>query len=213
MDEHDGTAALELLAGLVPGIARALGPHCEVALHDRGRPARSIVALGNGHVTGRRVGDPTTVLSGTEALPDDTDLFNYRTAAPDGRALRSSTLIVRDGGRPVGYLCFNVDISELESAARLLGTLAQPEPAPAVRETFVRGPESEWPDELVAHLRRALALPEGPLDAPERRRLVAALQEQGVFRVRGAVPAICRLLGVARATLYADLRASNHPNR
>ena len=41
------------------GIASKFGPNCEVVVHDLATndPERSIVAIENGHVTGRKVGD------------------------------------------------------------------------------------------------------------------------------------------------------------
>lgn len=205
MVEDEGPRALALLAGLVPGIARAVGPLCEVALHDRSRPDRSIVAIGNGHVTGRRAGDPTTILLGTDGLPDDEDVFNYRTAAPDGRALRSSTLVIRAGSAPVGYLCFNLDVSRLETARRDLDALIEPESSSPVQELFLRG-DGDWLGETVDGMRRMLAIPEGQPSTADRRRLVAALDAHGTFRMRGAAAAVAQRLAVGRATLYQDLQ-------
>jgi len=55
----------ELLGTLQPimkAIAGAVGPHCEVVLHDLSQREmeRTIVAIENGHVTGREVGGPSS---------------------------------------------------------------------------------------------------------------------------------------------------------
>ena len=49
---------LELLRQVAAGIAAQFGSGCEVVVHDLSRhPDHSIVAIFNGHVTGRKVGD------------------------------------------------------------------------------------------------------------------------------------------------------------
>ena len=44
---------------LAKGIARQFGPNCEVVVHDLGTEEleNSIVAIENGHISGRRIGD------------------------------------------------------------------------------------------------------------------------------------------------------------
>jgi predicted transcriptional regulator YheO len=49
---------LELLRQVAAGIAAQFGSSCEVVVHDLSRhPDHSIVAIENGQVTGRKVGD------------------------------------------------------------------------------------------------------------------------------------------------------------
>ena len=45
---------------LVQGLAEMFGPECEVVLHDINAVPHSIVAIENGQVTGRTVGDVPT---------------------------------------------------------------------------------------------------------------------------------------------------------
>ena len=52
------TGKLELLKQVAAGIAAQFGSSCEVVIHDLSRnPDHSIVAIINGHVSGRKVGD------------------------------------------------------------------------------------------------------------------------------------------------------------
>ena len=55
---HTEAGKLELLKQIAAGIAAQFGSDCEVVVHDLSRhPDRCIVAIENGHVTGRKVGD------------------------------------------------------------------------------------------------------------------------------------------------------------
>ena len=71
-------SVLQFMLQLAKGLARQFGPNCEVVVHDldSNDPDSSIVAIENGQVTGRKVGDgPSHVVlealhSGREDLED-----------------------------------------------------------------------------------------------------------------------------------------------
>ena len=110
-------STLQFLFQLAKGISRQFGPNCEVVVHDldSNDPNSSIVAIENGHVTGRKVGDgPSHVVlealrSGRENL---TDHLSYLTRTKDGKILKSSTIYVRDDdGEAIGIFAINYDIT------------------------------------------------------------------------------------------------------
>ena len=51
------SARIEFLSRLAKGLAAQFGPNCEVVIHDlqSNDPDSSIVAIENGHVSGRKV--------------------------------------------------------------------------------------------------------------------------------------------------------------
>ncbi|HEX6721937.1 MAG TPA: PAS domain-containing protein, partial [Burkholderiaceae bacterium] len=141
---RDGHAAerrhvMNALHPIVRMLGTMVGNHIEVVLHDMTRPESSIVAIANGHVSGRRIGNP--ILSG----PKDDQGFaaakeqlsaggegvhsvidGYATLSRSGRKLHSSTVVFRDaGGAPFAALCLNADHSVIEAAHTWLGTLLQ----------------------------------------------------------------------------------------
>jgi len=72
-------------------IAEMFGKKCEVLIHDFRNPQHSIVAIENGHVTGRKIGDPITDLAlsvwkknGYENKKIDR-VINYKTKTKDGK--------------------------------------------------------------------------------------------------------------------------------
>ncbi len=138
---------LQVLHSTLQMLGSVVGRHVEIVLHDLDRPECSIVAIANGHVTGRRVGDPVLVgprqdlgfAAVRRALQDRSAatplvLENYPTLAPDGRELRSSTVIFRDSsGQPFASLCSNSDLSGIAAAHACLGQLLGLGSAPAPR--------------------------------------------------------------------------------
>ena len=106
-----------LIQGIMKLIAAQFGPKCEVVLHDWANDYdKTIVAIENGDVTGRKVGGSGSnlglaVMRGTT---DGSNQLNYLTRTTDGKLLRSSTLYLDDeNGQKIGALCINYDISDL----------------------------------------------------------------------------------------------------
>ena len=80
---------LESLKQIAAGIAAQFGPSCEVVVHDLSRhPDHSIVAIENGHVSGRKVGDGAShvVIEQLQSQDNDpADHLAYLTRTPDGK--------------------------------------------------------------------------------------------------------------------------------
>ena len=108
---------LQFCFQLARGIAQQFGSNCEVVVHDldSNDVEHSIVAIENGHVSGRRVGDgPSHIV--LEALRGDCarleDRLAYLTRSDDGKILKSSTIYIRDDdGRAIGVFAINYDIT------------------------------------------------------------------------------------------------------
>ena len=90
-----------------------------MVIHDVGakHPEHSIVAIENGHVTGRKVGDGAShvVLEQVrQADAQPSDHLSYLTKTPDGKILKSSTMYIRGrSGKVAAILGINYDISSL----------------------------------------------------------------------------------------------------
>ena len=109
---------LELLCQIAKGIAAQFGSHCEVVVHDLTRHAdHTIVAIENGHVSGRKVGDGASavVLERMEHQEREArDHLCYLTRTPEGKILKSSTIYIKNArGRVTAILAINFDISAM----------------------------------------------------------------------------------------------------
>ena len=84
---------------LVDFIAEVLGPNYEVVLHDVRNINNSIIAIRNGHISGRKIGGPLADLS-FKHIKENRDsnkkyiLLHGKTK--DGRQLKTSTYFIRD---------------------------------------------------------------------------------------------------------------------
>ncbi|MEI5103451.1 PAS domain-containing protein [Streptomyces sp. PmtG] len=202
-----------IIAAVTPvaeGIAATFGSLCEVVVHDYRRPDRSVVAIA-GAVTGRSVGGAMSeigmgMLARGDAAADE---LNYLTRTQDGKLVKSSTVLLRDGGGAVfGALCVNLDITAVRQASALIGELAGVAgPSEVPTTTFgddVESVVSAIVDTHQLHQRR----PWGELDRAQRLELFRSLDEHGVFAVRHAVPQVAARLGISRASAYSYLAKS-----
>ena len=133
---------ISFCAQLAKAIARQFGPNCEVVVHDLcgAEPEHSIVAIENGHISGRRVGDgPSHVV--WEALKADPgkleDRLAYLTRTEDGKILKSSTVFLRDAdGNVNGVFSINYDITMMKAMEDQLRAFTETETSGAEPETI-----------------------------------------------------------------------------
>ncbi|OXM55575.1 aminotransferase class V-fold PLP-dependent enzyme [Amycolatopsis alba] len=183
----------DLLTALVPAVhalAAMLGPGNEVLLHDLSRLPDSIVAIA-GDLTGRTVGGPMTdLLLGLVRRGTTQDLTNYETHGPDGRAIRSSTLFLRDAdGVAIGCLCVN---RLTDGAPKANGHEA---------ETFP--PDVDSLQRFLVG--RAVTKAGIPVDLMKKRHkaaVVRELDEAGFFLIKDSVDHLAGELDVTRYTIY-----------
>lgn len=202
MTEAEIRRMFEFLSRLTGGLAGALGESCEIVLHDFRQPEQSIIAIANGHITGRRVGDTLDAL-GLEALrkPPRQDLINYRTETRDGKALRSSSILLRDeGGQAYGALCVNLDVTGLLKAQHFLEAITTPE-----RTGIAEGFEHSV-DEVLALLVqdaiRATGKDVAAMNREDKITVIAHLEEKGAFLIRYSVDRVAELLNISKYTIY-----------
>lgn len=201
----DAAAAVAVLAPTVESLARALGPHVEVVLHDLTRLPASIVAIAQTQ-TGRVVGGPPTDLGLQELLAGQVkDAIGYRTLAPSGRTLQSSSVMIHAAsGRTVAALCINADVTELLRAQRTLQGLtgagteqpgfSSPERFPSSIHELAAG--------LINDAVSASGTPVENMHKAQRLEVVRQLHEQGFFLLRDAVDDIARALRISRFSVY-----------
>ena len=216
---HHGTfesveEALAVLQPVMRGIAAAVGKHCEVVLHDlRSSPdlGHTIVAIENGHVSGRSVGGPSTNL-GLDLLNDeasDHDDFGYRGRTADGRELHSSSIYYHNAaGHLIVALCINVDLTPFQMAGSAIASLL-PQTGQAPKE-LVTPDISSTLDEMINDAIAASGKAVPAMDKTDRVELMRALDARGAFRIKRSVDSVALRLGISRVTGYGYLHEIRH---
>lgn len=216
-------AVINALRPVVPMLAAMAGPHLEVVLHDVSKPENSVIAIANGHISGRSVG--SSVLEGpqndkgfaaaTRIKSKDAAVHSivedYVTVTADGRELRSASAIFRDaGGEPFATLCLNVDLSGFQAAHGWLSQMLKPmvtsmAAAAATATTAPLAPAESQMDTLMQEIISEAVGPGGSAETMKREekiQAVGAMQRRGLFIVKGGVERAAAALGVSRFTVY-----------
>lgn len=206
---------------LVDFVGKALGENTEIALHDLSAEGMPIVAIYNGEMSGRKVGDPLTSLGNhileTKQYEDKDYVMNYKSLSNSGKVLRSSSYFIKDEqGVLVGMFCINVNISDYEylnaTIQRILGIDSQEDveyKREAPIEIFSNSLETTI-SQCVANTLKEMGYPNymehGRLNADEKMQIIRALQDQGVFNVKGAIPIVAKELASSEPTIYRYLK-------
>lgn len=222
---------------LVDFLAEALGPTAEIVLHDLRLKEHSMIAIRNGELTGRRAGDSTATdfalkMARRAEERGKSYMANYFGQPAGEKILRSSTYFIRDeGGRVVGILGINVDLTQLLAARqtvdRLLGIdwidatgSLLPKPLVSVLASERGGdvalsPQTEEDsDRNVEHmvysvLEQVLSsckVDPARLTVREKREVVDELNARGVFLLKGVITEVARRLAVSEQTVYRYLK-------
>jgi len=199
-----------ILKGIIPlvdGIANTFGKNCEVVLHDIRNPQSSVIAIANGHITGRSIGSPMTEygLATLRSGQFDKPIVNYRKKTKDGKLLKSSSLFIKDeNGKLIGFLCINYDISELTIARNIINNLTN-----TIEETdFTEKDEcfgntvNEMLSSIVNKILESVGKPVAFISKEEKVNIVQMLDEKGVFLIKGAIDYVAKVLCVSRYTVY-----------
>ncbi len=203
---------LEELRHIARGIAAQFGSGCEVVIHDLSRhPDHTIVAIENGHVSGRKVEDgaSSVVLERMEHQEQEAqDHLCYLTRTPDGRILKSSTIYIRNSrGKVAAILAINFDISALMMAADAVKEfISVEESQPAEPEKIIN--INDVLDELIQQSVALVGKPAALMTKDEKIRAIRFLSENGAFLVTRSGDKIAKYFGISKYTLYSYLDKS-----
>lgn len=204
-------AILHALETVVEGVAEIFGSNCEVVLHSLEDLSHSVVKIVNSHVTGRKVGSPLTdfgveILGKTDSLERDV-IGSYYSKLDDGRLLKSVSMLIRNPkGKPIGFMCINIDLSAPLSdfLKEFLPIGGEPSLEPVVEHFPL-----SMKDLVLRSLELAMAdvnKRREPSPSKKNKLTVLGLYKRGIFNVRGAADLVAKEIGVSRYTVYNYIR-------
>lgn len=200
---------IQFLFRLAKALAAQFGPNCEVVIHDlqSNDPDSSIVAIENGHVSGRKVGDGPShvVLEALNSGGDVEDRLSYLTKTEDGKTLKSTTIYIRDDRRaPIGIFSINYDITLMLAMEENMRQFT----APAAREMDTP-PEaitqnvSDLLDELIEQSVKQVGKPAALMTKEEKVKAIGFLNDTGAFLITKSGGRVCKYFGISKYTLYS----------
>lgn len=205
---------LEFLFRLAKALAAQFGPSCEIVIHDlkSNDPDSSIVAIENGHVSGREVGDGPShvVLEALNSGGIPEDRLSYLAKTADGKTLKSTTVYIRDQDQePIGIFSINYDITlmlAMEESLRQFTAPKQPEEAPEPIAQNV----SDLLDELIEQSVKRVGKPVALMTKEEKVKAIGFLNDTGAFLITKSGGRVCKYFGISKYTLYSYIEEAKN---
>lgn len=202
-------AKMDFLTRLAHAIAVQFGSNCEVVIHDLNDKAleSSIVAIENGHVSNRNVGDgPSMVVLDTlmKNGQDVCDQLNYMTEV-DGKIIKSSTIFIRDdAGKVKGIFGINFDISPMVMFRRGIEGFTKTGSEQAKEEsTHIYHDVNSLLDDLIKRAVKAVGKPVAYMTREDKIKAIQFLNEHGAFLITKAGDKISNYFGISKYTMYS----------
>ena len=204
---------LKKFVPIVKTIAQMFGKNCEVVLHDFSKPQKSIVAIENGQVTGRKIGDPITDFALSIWKKDGfgkrkTDrIVNYRTKSKNGKILKSATVFIRDYQKNIiGCLCINYDLTEHAMFHKNLEEFCttielDKEESTEETEKFTND-VSEILENIIKEAIEEIGKPVSLMQKEDKLMVVKIAEEKGAFLIKSSISQIASEINVSRYTIY-----------
>ena len=208
-------AKLERYLPLTAFFSSVCGEQYEIILHDVSEPERSVIAIYNGHFSGRKVGGPMTELARSlvreRAYEEQDFISNYEGRTRNGKQFVSSTYFIKEDGELLGLICINHDVSDLTDMLRHLRNLMRGFSVPG--ETGTGGYTEELDDSisglsstLIRNTVLNFGIPSARMTVQEKEDVIQSLEKQGVFATKGSVGQAARELNISEPTVYRYLR-------
>ena len=206
---------LDLMKRLAVALTEQFGTNCEVVVHDlRSKdPDRSIVAIENGHVSERSIGDgPSRIVLETvkQIREGETpgDMHGYLTKTRDGRILKSSTVFLKDGADEVeGILSINYDITELLMAERAVNSLLNHKTAGQEQPDRIPQNVNDLLDDLIEQSVALVGKPVALMTKDDKITAIQFLNNAGAFLITKSGDKVSKYFGISKYTLYSYIDA------
>lgn len=204
---------LEKNIPLAKTIAEMFGKKCEVLIHDFSNPQHSIIAIENGYVTGRKIGDPITDLAlatwkkGGYGDKKTDRIVNYKTKTKDGRMLKSSSVFIRDNQKKIiGCMCINYDLTEHSMFHKVMDDFCtaidlDEEKSEKGMEIFTDN-VNEVLENIIQEAIEKIGIPVSLMQKEDKLMVTKIADEKGAFLIKGAITQIAKEINVSRFTIY-----------
>jgi predicted transcriptional regulator YheO len=197
--------AFESLCRMAEGIAIMFGPTCETLVHDMTVPNHPILAIYNGHISGRQIGSKEDIFGSAvdvDATYREKDYVNALVVTPSGKYIKSSTwnFVGEDYQYALGI---NFDFTALVASGQFMAGLTNV--GTDLRTAMSEVRETHLKDIFEEHL-SSLGKPVEKLNKHERLEFITMLAQSNFFSLQKSVPFIAEKLKLSRYTIYKYLK-------
>ena len=202
---------LDMLGQIAKGIAAQFGPNCEVVVHEISDKSAysSIVAIENGHVSGRKVGDgPSHVVLEQIGHDDDqvSDQLCYLTRTKDGKTLKSSSVYIHDEhGKVAAILGINYDISMMQMFENTLHEFNSVDAQTRKEPERITLNVADLLEDLIRQADELVGKPVALMTKDDKVKAIRYLSKSGALMITKSGDKIAKHFGISKYTLYSYL--------
>lgn len=192
---------LNFLKKLAEGLAEMFGSDCETVIHDLRTEDEIIVAIYNGHVTGRKVGDKLNLLGvyELEEMENGKDFYNCLCKTQDGRLLKSTTVHFKTKDFHYAF-GINFDYSKFYDVSKVLSSFMKI--GVDVTKVVTEDPNEKLFDEIYSEAVKHFDKNPKTMNREERLEFINYIKEHGGFSLKKSVVNLAKYLEVSRYTIY-----------
>ncbi|BCZ46488.1 hypothetical protein psyc5s11_25550 [Clostridium gelidum] len=205
---------LDFLKRLIKGIAEEFGSDCEVAIHDlKAGYEHSIIAIENGHVTGRKIGDVASRIA-METIHSNLqheDHYSYSTRTNDGRILKSTTICIPDkNGKAKALLCINYDITQLMVSNKIMSDFISMKEIKNNDEANVAIPTdvNQLLEDLIEESYELIGKPVSVMTKEDKMKAIKFLESKGALLIKRSGDKISKFYDISKYSLYSYLNSN-----
>jgi len=204
---------LDFFKRLIKGIAEEFGPNCEVAIHDlKAGYEHSIIAIENGQVTGRKVGDVASriAMETIHSNHQHKDYYSYSTRTNDGRILKSTTICIPDkNGEAKGLLCINYDITQLIVSNKIMTDFVSIEETKNNNQVDVAIPTdvNQLLEDLIEESYELIGKPVAVMTKEDKMKAIKYLESKGALLIKKSGDKISKFYDISKYSLYSYLNS------
>ena len=205
---------LDFLKRLIKGIAEEFGSDCEVAIHDlKAGYEHSIIAIENGHVTGRKIGDVASRIA-METIHSNLqheDHYSYSTRTNDGRILKSTTICIPDkNGKTKALLCINYDITQLMVSNKIMSDFISMNEIKNNDEANVAIPTdvNQLLEDLIEESYELIGKPVSVMTKEDKMKAIKFLESKGALLIKRSGDKISKFYDISKYSLYSYLNSN-----
>lgn len=206
-------------------ISKTVGPDYEISLIDTSKDKSKVIAIVNGHISGRKKGEGISALvakSIEEKEYEHSDYIINRTTYTDkGKALRTSMYFIKDEDEELlGILKINFDDSRYKGVSEKLMSLCHPDNYYTDNEEALDRTENGKSfgllkeerisskhslDRMIDTVLSQSVIPVDRLNQEEKINIVEQLDDMGAFLLKGAVQTVADRLDSSVPSIYRYL--------
>ena len=201
---------LESYRNMLSGLADYMGEGYEIVLHSLESMTHSVIAISNGHHTGRKAGSPITDLALNMLTQitrgESRGYISYYSKNKNGEPLKACTIaIYGENQRIIGLLCINFYLDTPFS--KIVDSFSNHQNAAPtyLTETFVDNVD-DLVERVIEQIRQEVEQDKHILPSLKNKEIVLRCHAQGIFQIKSAIIIVAKKLDISKNTVYLHLR-------